>query len=55
MTIDQAPAKLFKAFVPLAVAALLLSAGIDIVAQVGPAATGLFVDAESTVRHLFTP
>ena len=53
MTIDQAPAKLLKAFVPLAAATLFLSASIDIVAQVGPVATGLLADAESVVRNLF--
>ena len=55
MTIDQAPAKLFKAFVTLAVAALLHSAGVDSVAHLGPASDGLFANAESALRHLFAP
>ncbi len=55
MTIGQAPTKLLDAFVPFVVVTLFLVAGIDIVAQVGPVATGLLVDAESLVRNLFNP
>lgn len=54
MTLDRALTKLLKALGLFLVAAFFIWASVDVVAPVGPVATGLLADAESAVRNVFT-
>ncbi len=53
MTMNQAPAQLLKAFVPLAVAAFLIWSSATIVVPVVPVAIGWLAEAESALSNLF--